>query len=361
MIRSSTLPLTKEALPEQLLIEEVDRQCDCACLEPGRLVPLSEYPVFCYVELTPACNNRCLACGNVFAKDRTSLPLSSKEWEVILTKLRPHIHRLKLTGGEPTLHPEFDAIIRIIQKLDIPFALFTNARWDTAERLCALLRNVPQCKGLLVSLHGATTASHDTFTNVPGSFYETYGNIKQAIAAGLSVTTSTVITRHNWYEVDAIVALSRESGAHYAVFNRYLGPPLLEIEPSKEQLQHAVQVVDYFSQWPTNSQQSIVKFGNCIPQCFYPSSSTGCSAGIAYCTIDPWGRMRPCNHSPLIVGDLLSDSLEECWHSAEMQCWRALVPEQCQSCAEFARCHGGCRAIAQQRGLERDPLIQYHA
>ena len=357
MTQSSTTPLTGKALLRQLL-EEVNRQCDCACLEPSLFISLPGNPVFCYVELTPACNNRCLGCGNVFGNDRTSPPLSSAEWQAVLAKLHPHIYRLKLTGGEPTLHPEFEAIIGIIQKLDIPFALFTNARWNSPERLAVLLRDTSQCKGLLISLHGATATSHDDFTSFPGSFHETHSNIRQAIAAGLSVTTSTVITKYNWQEINAIVALSQELGAHHAVFNRYLGPPLPEIEPSEEQLGHAIQAIEYISQWPTNGHQSTVKFGNCIPQCFYPSSSIGCLAGIAYCTIDPWGNVRPCNHAPLVCGNLLTQSLEDIWHSAAMEAWRGMIPEECMECEEFAVCRGGCRAMAMLRGLRTDPLMR---
>ena len=351
-----TSPHITDTLSVQIL-QEVDKQCDCACLEPGLLIPPPAYPIFCYVELTSACNNHCPGCGNVFADDRTSPPLSPAEWQVILTKLHPYIYRLKLTGGEPTMHPEFEAIIGIIQKLDIPFALFTNARWHTPARLVALLRDTPLCKGLLVSLHGATATSHDAFTSVPGSFYETHANIRQAIAAGLSVTTSTVITKHNWQEIGAIVALSQELGAHHAVFNRYLGPPLPEIGPSQEQLRHAIQTVEHISQGRTNGQQSKVKFGNCIPQCFYPSSSTGCLAGIAYCTIDPWGNVRPCNHAPLICGNLLEQSLEEIWNSEAMEHWRGLIPSQCKHCLELPKCHGGCQALAMLLGMDKDPLI----
>ena len=356
MPRNRTLSQIAETLPIQIA-KQVDKQCDCACLEPGLLIHPPDHPLFCYVELTSACNNHCLGCGNVFVDDRTSPPLSSSEWQAILTKLHPHIHRLKLTGGEPTMHPEFEDIIGIIQKLDTPFALFTNARWHTPARLIALLRDTPQCKGLLISLHGATATSHDAFTNVPGSFYETHTNIGRAVAAGLSVTASTVITKHNWQEIGAIVALSQELGAHHAVFNRYLGPPLPEIEPSQEQLQHAIQTIEYISQWPTNGQQPKVKFGNCIPQCFYPSSSIGCLAGIAYCSIDPWGNVRPCNHAPLICGNLLEQSLEEIWNSEAMEYWRGLIPSQCKHCLELPKCHGGCQALAMLLGMDKDPLI----
>ena len=308
-------------------------------------------PILYSLELTAACNNRCLGCSNVF--DRKSQPLLATQWGRILAALRPHIYRLKLTGGEPTLHPEFETIVATLRELDIPFALFTNARWRDPAGLITFLKTVPQCSGLLVSLHGATAASHDAFTGMPGSFIETCANVRRAIAAGLSVTTSSVITCYNWDEIEDIVRLSQKLGANHAVFNRYLGNSLLQIEPGEDQLRQAVEAIDRL--W---RQGEPVKFGNCIPQCFHPSSSTGCLAGVAYCTVDPWGNVRPCNHAPLICGNLLEQPIEEIWHGEAMNRWRGMIAEQCWHCLELLRCHGGCRAIAMIQGMNKDPLMQ---
>lgn len=325
---------------------------DCACMtEVNRLAfPLS-FPIFYSLELTPACNNLCPGCGNVFANDRTPRPLASAEWETVLAKLKPHASRLKITGGEPTLHPEFETIVESIRKLDIPFTLFTNARWPEPQRLLTFFENMPQFGGFLISLHGATSYAHEAFTGVPGSFKETVTNIRQAVTAGLSVTTSTVITKQNYNRVNQIVALSKELSANHAVFNRYLGQRLPDIEPTNEELKEAIQAIErlHAAGYP-------IKFGNCIPQCFYPSSSTGCLAGVAYCTVDPWGNVRPCNHASLTCGNLLEQSLEEVWNSSEMERWRGMIPAQCVECAALSQCHGGCRAMMMELGLEKDPL-----
>ena len=337
-----------------LVAQEVDTQCDCACLtESFPFTSPLPHPIFYYLELTPQCNNHCPGCGNVFAEDRTLQPLSAAQWGEILAQLKPYAVRLKLTGGEPTLHPQFKEIVALIDDLDIPFALFTNARWLYPEQLLAFLKGILRFGGFLISLHGASAVSHDAFTGVPGSFAETVDNIRRAIAAGLSVTTSTVITKHNYSEVEQIVALSKELGANHAVFNRYLGQHLPSIEPTNEELKEAMQTIERLrvtADYP-------VKFGNCIPQCFYPSSSTGCLAGVAFCTVDPWGNVRPCNHAPRICGNLLEHSIEEIWNSEAMEYWRRLIPPQCEHCLAFSQCHGGCRAEAMLLGFERDPLI----
>jgi radical SAM protein with 4Fe4S-binding SPASM domain len=276
----------------------------------------------------------------------------------VLTRIAPHVQALKLTGGEPTLHPEFADIIHAIAETEISFTLFTNARWRNPQAVIDLLKATPQCGGLLISLHGPDAATHEAFTNTPGSFKETYENICRATAAGLRVHTSTVLTRHNCSRVSEIAALAQSLGAQRAVFNRYIGPAMPDLEPEEQQLRHAMRGIEALKQSVVSGQRSAfsVKYGNCIPQCFASSSSTGCWAGVAYCTIDPWGNMRPCSHSPLIVGNVLETPVEDLWQSEAMNRWRALLPAECEGCGELSTCHGGCRAMIEVRNLERDPL-----
>ncbi len=316
-------------------------------------------PALYSLELTPLCNNRCPGCFNVFIEDAATRPmhnvrptLAARDWRVILEKIKPYASRLKLTGGEPTLHPEFEEIVDILTQLELSFSLFTNARWRNPARLLAHLGQTPQFAGFLISLHGASAEVHEAYSGVHGSFAETVENIQRATAQGFNVATSTVITRQNYNQLGAVIQLSAELGTDHAVINRYLGQPLPSIEPSEDELKFAVRAVDQLRR-----DGARVKFGNCVPQCFVENSSTGCLAGVAYCAISPWGEMRPCNHSPRVVGNVLTDSVETAWHSSEMDAWRGLMPTACESsCAAYSTCHGACRALIEIRGEQRDPL-----
>ncbi len=319
--------------------------------------PLST-PTLYSLELTPACNNRCPVCSNVFTRQPAAL--AAADWGRILDQIAPDVEVVKITGGEPTLHPEFNSIVRQLAEKDIPFALFTNGRWRDLEAIITLLKNTPQCTGLLISLHGPDVESHEGFTHTPRSFEEACANIRRATAAGLPVHTSTVITRHNWTRLGEVVALAQTLGARRAVFNRYLGPPLPTIEIEPWQLREAVRTIERLMAKHNNGSESpiTVRYGNCIPQCFTPSSSTGCWAGVAYCTIDPWGNLRPCNHSPTIAGNVLTDSIETIWQGEQMNAWRALTPDGCLSCTAFETCRGGCRAMLEIEGSATDPLMR---
>jgi len=306
-------------------------------------------PIYYSIELASQCSGNCLPCSNVFGRLCPPLPIES--WRQILERVSLHAKTFKLTGGEPTLHPEFEEIIRAVDDLDVSATVFTNGRWQKPKNIVELFTNLSSSKwGLLVSLHGPNAETHEAFTNSPGSFEETCSNIKLATDAGLHVHISTVIIRQNYDRLPEMAELSRSLGAKRAVFNRYLGIAMPSIEPDNEQLLRAVSDIERLRQ-----AGEAVRYGNCIPQCFTPSSSTGCWAGVAYCTIDPWGNLRPCNHSPTIAGNILEQSIEEIWQNDIMNRWRKLTPSQCSHCSEMDVCHGGCKALVEIRG--NDPLI----
>jgi len=316
-------------------------------------------PALYSLELTPLCNNKCPGCFNVFIDDKLKRPmdtvrppLTAAQWRTILLKIQPHAERVKLTGGEPTLHPEFEEIVHALAELNIPFSIFTNARWRKPDQLVALLKTIPQFAGFLISLHGADAEIHEAYSGIRGSFEETVRNIRLAVNAGMNVATSTVISKHNFDKLADTVTLSAALGADHAVINRYLGTPLPGIEPSAKELKIVVGFVDRLRR-----DGARVKFGNCVPQCFVENSSTGCLAGVAYCAVSPWGELRPCNHSPTVAGNLLTQSVEEVWRSSKMEEWRNLMPNECETeCSVFSTCHGACRALVELRGERRDPL-----
>jgi radical SAM protein with 4Fe4S-binding SPASM domain len=341
-------------LPPRASVVEPDTQCDCACLAvEGQAIPPLQAPVSFFLELTPSCNNRCPGCGNVFSERGPGGPvLSAKQWGQILDRIQASAFRLKLTGGEPTCHPEFETIVEQIAGRDIPFTLFTNGRWGSPKRLITLLGSIPGIKGLLVSLHGPTAFSHEAFTSVAGSFVETVLNTQRAIEAGLQVSLSCIITQHNWDLTDDVVDLAHKIGASSVVFNRYLGREILGLTASTSQLQSALQQIQAL-----RAAGEPVRLGNCVPQCFASTGQSGCLSGIALLTVDPWGRARPCNHSPLLCGNLLEQTVEEVWRDPVMDRWRQYIPAPCKTCALLPTCRGGCRAQAMISG-KSDPLIR---
>lgn len=355
----------------------VDLDCDCALTSGEEATTPLPTPTLYALELTPLCQNRCIGCSNPFSPKTSHVPpLSLEEWFAILDRIAPYAQRLKLTGGEPTLYPGFAAFVEEVARRDIPFTLFTNGRWQKPDDIIALARNT-SCVGMLVSLHGHNAATHDAFTNTPGSFAETVQNIQRAAEAGITVHTNTVLNRHNAnntneHVVGEIITLSRQLGATCAVFNRYIGRPIPHLHLPRPALLHALEVVASYQ-----CKGYAVRYGTPMPKeapslthptdhpgdhpgdhhhasppaqplHFYANEGAPCGAGGFSCTIDPWGNLRPCNHAPSITvaGNVLREPLEVIWRSPAMATWRLASAHECHVGNSQNERYCGCRADA---------------
>ena len=323
--------------------------------------PPLKLPVIFSLELTPACNNRCPGCSNIFIEDKSlrSLnmvnPINSSidKWMNFLQQISSFASTVRLTGGEPTLYPHFYKIMNELNNLKLNFTVFTQGRWNEPDKFLSTIRNSPMCTGLLVSLHGANAQSHDYFTGRTGSFIETTNNIKLATSLGIRVNTNTVLNQKNIHQIEEITELTQDLGAEISVFNRYIGVPDSLNELSTSELEKGLLKIENL-----RLSGAKVKFGTCIPLCFANTSATGCLAGTAYCTIDPWGNVKPCNHAPLLAGNVFEKSLKELWMSKKMNKWRRLNTSGCQDCDLFNSCHGGCRAETLLKSTSKDPLMK---
>jgi len=74
-----------------------------------------------------------------------------------------------------------------------------------------------------------------------------------------------------------------------------------------------------------------------------------CAAGTerAYYTIDPVGNLRPCNHSPTILGNVRQRNFWDLVDSRTAREFAAARPQFCSGCRLEAACLGGCKAAAE--------------
>jgi len=307
-------------------------------------------PVVVSLEVTSRCNSRCPGCSNVFAQGGE--PLTLPQWEQILEGLDPYVHEYRVTGGEPTQKEDLLPLLTVLDRRKRYFHLFTNGRWEDRDALIDGLKSLQYLATLLVSLHGPDGESHRAFTG-EDTFCDAKQSISRATAAGLEVNTNTVLTRSNFRRIEEIASLSSSLGARGAVFARYIGAPIEGLTLSDDELKEALCALDGLI-----SQGYGVSLGNCIPHCFFGSQTSGCSAGATFATIDPYGNVRPCNHSPVVAGNLLKEEITKIWRSRAMKAFRSALPGECRKCRRLSYCPGGCKAMAGLLGVPRDPLIR---
>jgi radical SAM protein with 4Fe4S-binding SPASM domain len=162
------------------------------------------YPLLGTIELTERCNYRCVHCYiNQPPVDRA---VKSREMETDQAK---HIIDqlvdagtlfLTLTGGDPFVRKDFTEIYRHAVQRGMLVDLFTNGYRITPQIADLLAEWRPQA--IEVSLYGATKATYEKVTQIPGSFERSRKGIQLLLDRDLPVYFKTTLLTINRHELD---------------------------------------------------------------------------------------------------------------------------------------------------------------
>jgi MoaA/NifB/PqqE/SkfB family radical SAM enzyme len=150
-----------------------------------------------WVRLTRYCNQRCLFCLDRFAQTGGVVPAASVR-RALQRGRKQGLRRVVLSGGEPTVHPEFLKLVALARELGYEhIQTITNGR-----RFCypEFLKDAVRAglDEVTFSLHGNTPELHDGLTQVRGSLVQAVSALRAALALrGLIVSVDVVINRLN--------------------------------------------------------------------------------------------------------------------------------------------------------------------
>jgi MoaA/NifB/PqqE/SkfB family radical SAM enzyme len=127
------------------------------------------------IELTERCNNDCVHCCINLPADDTDAKAREMTTEQVKSVLSQAADlgclRVRLTGGEPLLRPDFEELYLHARRLGLKVLVFTNARLITAG-LADLWARVPPLVPLEVTVYGMQEWSYEAASRTPGSFAE---------------------------------------------------------------------------------------------------------------------------------------------------------------------------------------------
>lgn len=187
-----------------------------AALHPGRMIDAHGRTIRdLRLSLTDRCNFRCVYCLEPHARFMRRLDLLTDDELVRAAAacVRLGVEKIRLTGGEPTLHPRLTSIIARVAALGVAdLALTTNgSRLEPASlaqwRHAGLTRITVSLDSVRPDRFAAITRSHAT----PGQVID---GVRRAIHAGFApVKINTVLMRgFNDDEIIPLAALARELG-----------------------------------------------------------------------------------------------------------------------------------------------------
>jgi len=190
--------------------------------EPIEKTRTIQYPLNCiYFYLTEGCN---LACRHCWIQpkfqngERVYPSLEVSLFKSIIEQAKPlGLGGVKLTGGEPLLHPHIDELLDHIRKEELRLTIETNGVLCTP----VLAQQIATCAApfVSVSIDGADAETHDWVRGVAGSFGQAVGGVRNLVAAGIHPQVIMTIMRRNSGQIEDVVRLAKSLQASSVKFN----------------------------------------------------------------------------------------------------------------------------------------------
>ncbi|MBM7774305.1 radical SAM protein with 4Fe4S-binding SPASM domain [Actinokineospora baliensis] len=169
------------------------------------------------VQINEDCNLRCAHCFVSATRMGKRMVLGDVVAKVIPRLAAARVTRVTLTGGEPTIHPEFLAIVAAFRAAGMSVGVCTNATMVDDSQISALAALGVHCN---VSLDGFAVASHGKFRGDRASFAVTVATVEKLAAAGiLQGLLCTPNTLAQDEEYARLCAFARSHGARYVLLN----------------------------------------------------------------------------------------------------------------------------------------------
>jgi pyrroloquinoline quinone biosynthesis protein E len=309
-------------------------------------------------EVTQACNHACPHCYNVWHVDEP-YPRGQLDTAQTLALLEKALDetccdRVTLTGGEPLLREDLAQILDLLRARGVSVTLISNGRLLAEERVLDLLRRGVRLFELPLLSH--RRAMHDRLSGAPGAFDAVLAAMADIRYHRGQYVSVFVATRHNIAHLYEAIKLAFVFGARGMMLNRFNpggrgAAHVVELLPTVGEMRQALSVANAASaefHFPISC--SIAMQPCLIDHDAYPNLTFGfCAAGTerAYYTLDPLGNVRPCNHTPTVLGNLRHEPFAEIIAPARLEPFVSAAPAFCAPCALRDTCLGGCKAAAQ--------------
>lgn len=326
------------------------------------------------IEITARCNNDCRHCyinlpaGNDDARKRE---LSIDEIESIADQaIDLDALWVLISGGEPLLREDFEAIYLMLKRKGLLVSVFTNATLIREEHV-ALFRKYPP-RVIEITVYGVTEETYEKVTARPGSFQAFMRGLNLLIDGGVKVRLKAMAMQSNAHELPAIAAFCRQHTKDYFRFD-----PQLHLRFDRDEKRNKMirrerltpeQIValeqgddERFSALQKGCDKLIVKEISNIDSdhLFY------CSIGEGECNISYDGIFRLCSSlwAAGTTADLRKTSLREAWQNLvskvlDMRSQRAEYLENCMRCPVINLCLW-CPAHADLETGELDLPVLY--
>lgn len=294
-----------------------------------------------FMEITNACNLKCIHCYNDSGQKRVGELTLKEIYQVIDEAKNLGVLRITLSGGEPLVHPHFFEIAQYIRDQGLELELFTNGTLIT-KKVAKKLKELAFLQ-VSVSLDSLTPEIHDFFRGRKGAWKKTMDGIYYLKRESIKIKPAVALSKLNLEEVIGLRTFFFEEG-----FTDYQLMPvfatrrkkLLDVGITPEEYEKAVRDVFILEKDHKTKSKSLDE----------PRKTVNCGIGTYSVVVRSDGGVIPCSAfgDEALVGNVRDQSLKDMWNdSPVLNRLRALDAQHhpvCCECDVFEYCRGGCIA-----------------
>ena len=324
---------------------------------PEGVPPLNSY----YVYLTGGCNLACRHCwlSPTFQPDGgTGGHLDYDLFALAIEEGIPlGLQSVKLTGGEPLLHPHLVRMVDLLREKNLRLTIETNGTLLTAS-LARYLKDQSTLNFISVSLDGANPETHETFRGVKGSFEKACQGIRFLVEVGYRPQVIMGLHAGNENEIESLVRMAEQLGAGSVKLNMVQPIGRGKLMTQRGQALDVLRLIELGKWVDTLQERSTLRLHYSWPIAFYGlnrlQNLDGYSCSIFNILgILPDGHLAMCGigvHVPeLCYGMLGRDHIPEIWVSNPLLVeLRKSLPVSlegvCRECIFRDQCVGACVA-----------------
>lgn len=309
-------------------------------------------------ELVEHCNLKCYYCYK--SADPIKKPyLSGKEIIRILENLSVKgLRSIELTGGEPTIHPDFYDILEFCAQKFVRVAILTNGT-NLNNRITELMGKHKDTVVVQTDLDGSTPELHNKIRGAARAFERVVQGIKSLAAQEVSVRAAMNVTKENLYDIENTLILAKSLGASWFTF-----APVLDYGRGKDiDTTYTIEELKYLETLKHVLKNKHGSFFNFMTveqsRNVLGNKSQNCGAGYRAVVVGPTGKVRPCPILPeeyLAIGDLNTHSVEEVFSNPVVNHLHQLeLPNSatCNNCSHEGYCRNcHARGIFTQASLK---------
>lgn len=310
-----------------------------------------------FLEMTLACNQRCLHCGSNCGEHVLKNALTDYEILEMMISLKYSMEKngeklpfVGVTGGEPMLRPHLPRLMKSIRQLGYHWGMTSNGSLITKEQAKEL--RMAGMYSISISLDGLKE-THDWFRQTTGAYALALQSVDNLIEANIpKVMITTVVHKRNIHELDEIYKVVKSHGCKmWRIINvepigRALTNPELMLD--REDYQY---IIDYIIRHQADEGMEIIYSCNHYLGLERERKTRpwyyNCRAGIQVASIQYNGDISACldieRRPELTYGNIRENDFYYVWKT-RFEAYRRHKEEdskKCSVCRHKENCQGG--------------------